>query len=273
MIPVIIVFLIAGAIVFLMTRPKPRQPVLDRKEFRKFPLIKKSVISHNTAVYRFGLPQTTDTLGLPTGQHISVMAEINGKEVVRSYTPTSMSEDLGYFDLLIKTYPQGNVSKMFSELTLGDKINVRGPKGNFNYTPNLCSYIGMIAGGTGITPMLQIIHAIMKHPEDRTHVSLIFANVNEEDILLRDELEELSAAHPHFNVHYVLNNPPEGWEGEVGFVSEDMIRKYLPGPAKDVKILLCGPPPMVKAMTQHCETVGYDKARPASKLEDMVFKF
>lgn len=52
--------------------------------------------------YRFALPRKDDILGLPIGQHISVMAEINGKEISRSYTPTSSDEDLGHFDLLIK---------------------------------------------------------------------------------------------------------------------------------------------------------------------------
>lgn len=52
--------------------------------------------------YRFGLPSPKDTLGLPIGQHISVSAELNGKEVSRSYTPISSDDDKGYFDLLIK---------------------------------------------------------------------------------------------------------------------------------------------------------------------------
>ena len=52
--------------------------------------------------YRFALPRTDDVLGLPIGQHISVSAEIDGKDITRSYTPTSSDDDLGHFDLLIK---------------------------------------------------------------------------------------------------------------------------------------------------------------------------
>ena len=52
--------------------------------------------------YRFKLPHPEDVLGLPTGQHIFVSAEINGKEVRRSYTPTSNDDDRGHFDLLVK---------------------------------------------------------------------------------------------------------------------------------------------------------------------------
>ena len=52
--------------------------------------------------YRFALPHPEDVLGLPIGQHVSVSAEINGKDIMRSYTPTSSDDDLGHFDLLIK---------------------------------------------------------------------------------------------------------------------------------------------------------------------------
>lgn len=52
--------------------------------------------------YRFGLPRNDDVLGLPIGQHITLIVDINGKEVSRSYTPTSSDEDKGYFELVIK---------------------------------------------------------------------------------------------------------------------------------------------------------------------------
>jgi cytochrome-b5 reductase len=108
----------------------------------------------------------------------------------------------------------------------------------------------MIAGGTGITPMIQIIRAALRNPNDTTKVSLIYANVNEEDILLRDELESLKKAHPkRFNLYYVLNNPPASWNGGVGFVTKDQIAQQFPSPdTPRTKLLICGPPPMVNAM-------------------------
>jgi cytochrome-b5 reductase len=122
------------------------------------------------------------------------------------------------------------------------------------YRPGLVRAFGMIAGGTGITPMLQIIRAILKNPSDKTQISLIFANVNEEDILLRKDLEQLARDESkRFKLYLVLNNPPaEGWEGGVGFVTEDMIKEHCPKPAKDIKILMCGPPPMISGMKKNC---------------------
>merc|ERR1712093_626528 len=159
-------FLIA-AVVIATSKPK-QKPVLDGTTWQKFPLKEVTRISPNTATYRFALPKETDILGLPIGQHISVQAEIDGKNVMRSYTPTSSDDDLGHFDLLIKSYPTGNISKYFGELKVGDLVQFKGPKGQMKYSPAMATNVGMIAGGTGITPMLQIIHAICKNPLDMT---------------------------------------------------------------------------------------------------------
>ncbi|GCB18602.1 NADH-cytochrome b5 reductase 1 [Aspergillus awamori] len=256
---------------------QPRK-VLNPGDFQHFTLKEKNDISHNVTVYRFALPRPTDILGLPIGQHISLAATIGGKEVVRSYTPISSDNEAGYFDLLVKAYPQGNISKYLTTLEVGQTMKVRGPKGAMVYTPNMCRHIGMIAGGTGITPMYQIIKAISRNRprnggNDTTQVDLIFANVNPDDILMKDELEQLAKEDDGFRIYYVLNNPPEGWTGGVGFVTPDMIKERLPAPASDIKVLLCGPPPMVSAMKKATESLGYTKARPVSKLEDQVFCF
>ncbi|KAI9792191.1 MAG: NADH-cytochrome b5 reductase [Peltula sp. TS41687] len=254
--------------------------VLKPNQFQEFHLKEKTVISHNVAIYRFALPRSTDILGLPIGQHISVGAKLPGHpiEVVRSYTPISSDEDYGYFDLLLKSYPTGNISKYMSTLKIGDPLRVKGPKGAMVYTPNMVKHLGMIAGGTGITPMLQIIRAIIRgRPRnggnDTTEVDLIFANVNQEDILLKEDLDQLAQEDPGFDVYYVLNNPPEKWDQGVGFVTPDIIRDHLPAPGPDMKLLICGPPPMVSAMKKATVSMGYDKANTVSKLRDQVFCF
>lgn len=147
------------------------------------------------------------------------------KEIVRSYTPISGDHQPGHFDLLIKSYPTGNISKHMAGLAVGQTIRVKGPKGAFVYTPNMVRHFGMIAGGTGITPMLQVIRAIIRGRKagDRTEVDLIFANVTPQDILLKEDLDALAAEDKGFRVHYVLDRPPEGWTGGVGYVTGDMI--------------------------------------------------
>ncbi|BGP40903.1 NADH-cytochrome b5 reductase [Rhodotorula kratochvilovae] len=261
-----------AAVAFLQLQSKPK-PALDPKQWQRFKLIDKIVLSPNTAIYRFALPKGR-VLGLPIGQHVSVSATIDGKLVQRSYTPTSSDDDVGFFDLLIKSYPTGNISRHFGQLKVGDYVDVKGPKGQMHYTPAFAKNIGMIAGGTGITPMLQIIRAALKNPQDKTNLSLIYANVTEADILLKKELDDLAAKHPdRFRVYYVLNNPPEGWKGGVGFVTKEMIEEHLPAHAEDHKALLCGPPPMVSAMSKALESIGWPAPRAVSKMVDGVFKF
>jgi cytochrome-b5 reductase len=109
--------------------------------------------------------------------------------------------------------------------------------------------IGLIAGGTGITPMLQVAQRIVENEHDATKVTLIFANVREEDILLRSKIEELAAAHPRqLKVYYVLDEPPEGWKGGKGYLTKEMLAAHLPPPSGGplTKVLLCGPPGMVR---------------------------
>ncbi|KAI8872929.1 hypothetical protein GQ42DRAFT_160923 [Ramicandelaber brevisporus] len=258
----------------LHSTKKVPAPAVHPTEWRRFTLVKKTPVSPNTALYRFALAEPTDILGLPIGQHISVRADIGGKKVMRSYTPVSSDDDAGFFELLVKSYPNGNVSKFIGEMQVGEKLEVRGPKGTFRYEQNMCRAIGMIAGGTGITPMLQIVRHILKDPLDKTELSLIFANVAEEDILLRSEINKLYKNHKdRFRAYYVLNNAPKDWKGGVGFVTRDMIEKHCPAPASDAKMLLCGPPPMITAMCGHLEAIGWEKPGTISKPTDAVYKF
>ncbi|KAH8879109.1 NADH-cytochrome b5 reductase 1 [Thozetella sp. PMI_491] len=273
----VLVAVALGVLKYFNSLPKK---VLKPDQFQEFDLKEKTIISHNVAIYRFALPAENSILGLPIGQHISIGANIaqpdgSSKEIVRSYTPISGDHQPGYFDLLIKSYPTGNISKYMAGLGVGQSIRVRGPKGAFVYTPNMVRHFGMIAGGTGITPMLQVVRAIIRGRKDgdRTEVDLIFANVTPSDILLKEDLDALASEDKGFRVHYTLDKPEDGWTGEKGFVTPEMITKYLPKPADDVKILLCGPPPMISGLKKATESLGFKKARPVSKLEDQVFAF
>ncbi|KAJ2455631.1 NADH-cytochrome b5 reductase [Coemansia sp. RSA 2336] len=276
--------LLAAGIAYFLMSPGARKtdsstvlagtgPVLHPSEYRRFKLTKKVQLSPNTARYRFELPHVESTLGLPIGRHIQVMVEVDGKQVARSYTPTSTDNDRGYFELVVKTYETGVVSSFLHKMAIGDSISVRGPRGTFQYKPNMVKHLGMIAGGTGITPMYQIIQHVLANPEDKTQISVIFANVNEEDILLREQLAQWAEDHDNFKIHYVLNNPPEQWNGGVGFVTKEMIQEWMPAPASDIKVLLCGPPPMVKAMGANLTELGYESPKVISKPDDQVFKF
>lgn len=243
--------------------------VISPNEYRSFRLIQKEVLtSGQCPVKRFRFQiENGNCLGLPVGQHISLRATLPNdegemEEFRRSYTPTSSNDDMGYFELVVKIYPKGKMTMHLDSLEVGkDSIDVAGPKGTFVYKKNMYSAIGMIAGGTGITPMLQVVTEILKHEDDTTKVSLIFANVTEEDIILRDLIDQMQEKYSNFKAYLVLNNPPEGWTQGVGFITSDMIQEHLPAPSEDksTQILLCGPPPMIKAMRGNLTTLNYQR--------------
>jgi cytochrome-b5 reductase len=134
----------------------------------------------------------------------------------------------------------------------GDSLEFKGPIPKFNWEQDQKSNVGMIAGGTGITPMLQVIRRVFheKSNDKKTKISLIFANQTEEDILLKDELDKIAKEHPdRFKVVYALDTAPENWTGVTGYVTKEVVEANLPGPKEeDTVIFVCGPPPMVKSI-------------------------
>ncbi|XP_071727742.1 NADH-cytochrome b5 reductase 1-like [Rutidosis leptorrhynchoides] len=163
-------------------------------------------VSNNVAKFRFALPTPTSVLGLPIGQHISCRGkDSQGEEVIKPYMPTTLDTDVGYFELVIKMYPQGRMSHHFREMKEGDYLSVKGPKGRFKYRPGDVRAFGMIAGGSGITPMFQVARAILDDESDKTTLDLIYAIVTVEDILLKEELDRLATKHSgRFKVYQAL---------------------------------------------------------------------
>jgi ferredoxin-NADP reductase len=185
--------------------------VLSPSVFRQFRVLKIIKISHNTKLIRFEI-SPDKTLGLTIGRHISVRADVDGNKVIRAYTPISKIDQKGYFDLLVKVYEFGKMSTFLHSLKIGSEVDIRGPVGRFQYKSNSYKKIGLIAGGTGITPCLQFIRNILLSPdymnEDKTQLLLFYQNRTEEDILLYDELQELMKKFPQrLQIIYFLSNP------------------------------------------------------------------
>ncbi|XP_019399920.1 PREDICTED: NADH-cytochrome b5 reductase 3 [Crocodylus porosus] len=286
------VWLVYTFIMRLFRKPHPAITLQDPEVKYALRLIDKEEVSHDTRRFRFALPTREHILGLPIGQHIYLSTRIDGNLVIKPYTPVSSDDDKGFVDLVVKIYFRGvhpkfpdggKMSQYLDSLKIGDTIDFRGPsgllvykgKGKFAIRPDKKSepvirtvkYVGMIAGGTGITPMLQLIRAIMKDKDDPTVCNLLFANQTEKDILLRPELEEIQVEYPdRFNLWYTLDRAPENWAYSQGYVNQDMIRDHMPPPQDDVLILLCGPPPMIQyACTPNLDKLGY--------IKDMVFSY
>ncbi|CAO3608560.1 unnamed protein product [Cunninghamella echinulata] len=151
---------------------------------------------------------------------------------MRPYTPINPNpyKD-GFIDLIVKRYPGGSVSRTLFAFPLNESIFIRGPMiEEYQYESNTKDEIGMIAGGTGISPMYQMIQHILTDPNDdeTTKLWLIYANKTEDDILLKKELDQLEKEYAHrFKIKYVIEYPSEDWQGEKGRISETIIRSML----------------------------------------------
>jgi cytochrome-b5 reductase len=262
----------------------PLKTLADPNEKYLLPLIEKEEITHDTRRFRFELPSSEHILGLPIGQHIHLSAQIDGELVIRSYTPVTSDDDKGFVDLVVKVYKKnvhpkfpdgGKMSQYLDEMQIGDKIAFRGPSGKIQYLGNgkfsikklrkdppmiyNVKKVNMVAGGSGITPMLQIINEVLKK-NDQTQLALLYANQTEDDILLRDDIDVLAAKYQdRFKVWYTIDRATPTWKFSVGFVNDAMIKDNLYAPASDVLNVMCGPPPMINfACLPNFDKLGYE---------------
>uniref|UniRef100_A0A7R9WYG6 FAD-binding FR-type domain-containing protein n=1 Tax=Craspedostauros australis TaxID=1486917 RepID=A0A7R9WYG6_9STRA len=286
--------MIAGAVlavvvlaaVFLVLQKRGPPTVFPHAEFRKYALIDKKSLSHDTLKFTLALPDG-HVLGLPTGQHLTLrFKDADGKTHQRSYTPVTDNSSIGKVELVIKVYranvhPKfpdgGKMSQHIDSLKIGDTIDMKGPKGHMEYKSGgqlsvkplgkprqerQTKQIIMIAGGTGITPMLQVLNFIFRNPGDASiKVNLLYANQTEDGILVRQELEAIAKEFPdRFSLNYTLDRPPSGWNFFTGFITKEMIEKscLFNGSVKDTQVLMCGPPPMIKfACTPNLVELGF----------------
>ena len=251
---------------------------LDRLKWRHLRLVHAEKTSHNTRLLHFELEPDEDLSVLPVGRHVTVAAEIDGELVKRPYTPISMPSERGRVALLIKMYRVGAMSKHLFELPLGSYVGMRGPIGRHTYKPNQHSHLLMLAAGTGLTPMLQIIRCGLEDPSDTTCYTLFFQNREQRDILLLSDLRQLSQAHPDrlAIALYLSRVPDEGsWETEdgrqrEGYITRRDLQEELSARAAGglawggegaatQQVLVCGPSGFCDCMVELADKCGVTK--------------
>ncbi|KAI0979771.1 hypothetical protein GJ496_010299 [Pomphorhynchus laevis] len=231
-------------------------------------LMSKEPLTHDTMLFSFALPQPDVKLGLPIGQFIFLKHE----SLKRPYTPISHPDTEGTMNLAIKVYkpsaefPKGGVmSQTLNSLDIGSEILAFGPIGMLTYikAPGVFEIskqtskktlhikeLNLIAGGSGITPMFQMIRAILT-TDDSIHIKLVFANKTVDDIILKSELDALAKKYPEqLSLHYVITRQQGEDVGNLYFTKLDMnlLKKMLSQYVgrDDVLVAVCGPQKMVK---------------------------
>ncbi|KAG7345151.1 oxidoreductase FAD/NADP-binding domain containing protein [Nitzschia inconspicua] len=243
-------------------------------EFKPVPLLERVRVSPTSSVLRFGLPDKSLPLNLSTCACILARAKLpydakkdssktdKGKDgeledVIRPYTPISTNELKGCFDLLIKDYGEdGRMSRyMCHDMNVGDEIDFKHIEFNVKIqAPFKQKTICMLVGGTGITPMIQALHAILGDNDASSNVVMLYGNKSSNDILGKSMIDSWAKQFgDQFKVHHVLSNEPEDsdWKGKRGFITRELIEENVPGPeaGDDLIFFICGPPPMYNALS------------------------
>ncbi|KAI0630568.1 hypothetical protein C8Q77DRAFT_1133937 [Trametes polyzona] len=256
--------------------------------FTQAKLIKRKEVSSDTRVYTFELPCKHDgspgVLGLPIGRHVQIAVHFKDQAVLRSYTPIRpvlSSEEDGTFDLLVKTYlpsadspfpPGGTVSNYLDCMVEGEEIDIRGPTGGITYLGHgefdiegkeyHFDKINLVAGGSGLTPHWQLIHAILSDKTDETVVSLIDSNKSYNDILMREELQRYADECPNrFKIWHVISNPPNeevNVQFSDGRLNGGLMEEHFYPAGDRVGAFLCGPPGLIdKAALPGLKEMGF----------------
>eukprot|EP01116_Phalansterium_solitarium_P020515 TRINITY_DN608_c0_g1_i1.p1 TRINITY_DN608_c0_g1~~TRINITY_DN608_c0_g1_i1.p1 ORF type:complete len:494 (+),score=81.24 TRINITY_DN608_c0_g1_i1:68-1549(+) len=272
-----------------LNRPRgDHEFLLKPGHWEEVELAKKEIETLNTRRFTFRPLKQGLKVGLPVGNHLLIGANFTDDNtthlVSRPYSPVRpvrTDEDDGTFDLVVKIYfagespafPQGGkMSQHLESLKVGDKVLVKGPDGHVLYkgcgrftiggVTIATKRVALIAGGTGLTPMVQLIRSALSDKSDETKLSLLYSNRTVDDILMRNELDQMAAENPdRFTVWYTVSTDPEGkeWKFSVGHVDEELMHEHLFSPPDASTIaFLCGPPAMIDlAAIPGMEKLGY----------------
>ena len=253
-------------------------------EFRSFKLIHSTFESPDTKRLFFAFSTQDTEYNFPVCSCVMAKyTDVSGNAIVRPYIPISnsystnvanSSKSRGKFSILVKRYPKSQMGNHMFTLRSGESLEFKGPFVTVPLSTNQnkdvphfksanYSHIGMIAGGTGITPCYQLIDYYLNSGaqskfSSKTQLSLLYTNKERTDILMTDELLAMQRVHSNFDLYLTLTRPYlinkrkrlgtylNTWIGGVGHISPLMIETYLPKPgANNTKILICGPHSMI----------------------------
>ncbi|KAK1456851.1 hypothetical protein CMEL01_16208 [Colletotrichum melonis] len=279
----------AGEVVVEDSKASPRAVFLQSKTWTKGILSKKTKISSDTKIFTFTLEHADQIAGLPVGQHLMMRLRdpVTREAIIRAYTPISEGTERGQLHVLVKIYydtpggqPGGKMTQALDAIPVGHFVDFKGPIGKFEYLgKGLCSISGkqrtvkrfvMICAGSGITPIFQVLRAVLKDEADPTTCLVLDGNRVEEDILCRAELDEMAAAAgpDKCRLVYSLTKPGPEWTGLKGRMDgaffEREVGRCGSGGGGDELVLVCGPEPLEKGVRASLASLGW-------KEDDLLF--
>lgn len=202
--------------------------------------------------------------GHQPGQHVDVrLTAEDGYQVERSYSIASPPEQDQRLTLTIEELDDGEVSPyLVDELHVGDKLELRGPIGGyFVWTTQMGGPLLLIAGGSGIVPLMAMIrHRVAVG--STIPVRLLYSVRSPEDIIYHDELERLVKSTTLLEVVYTLTRvQPPGWTGYQRRIDTDILREVVWPLDQHPWMFICGPTPFVETAAASLVALGYEPGR------------
>ncbi|XP_051044326.1 NADH-cytochrome b5 reductase-like isoform X2 [Phodopus roborovskii] len=229
---------------------------LSLETFLAFRISAIEKLTKDTYHVRFTLPGNSQ-LGLHPGQHLILRGVADGLEIQRAYTPISPVTAEGYFEVLIKCYQTGLMSRYVESWRTGDTASWRGPFGSFLYEPNKYGELLMLAAGTGLAPMVPILHSITDNADDETFVTLVGCFKTFESIYLKTFLQE-QARFWNVRTFFVLSQEvsPEQlpWsfseKTHFGRLGQELVNELVACCRRKPFTLVCGPSAFTEDMAR-----------------------
>jgi ferredoxin-NADP reductase len=202
----------------------------------------------------------TSWRGHRPGQHLDIrLTAENGYQAQRSYSIASPPEE-ELLTLTVEKIANGEVSPyLVGDLRSGDQFELRGPVGGyFVWTAAMGGPLQLIAGGSGIVPLM----AMLRHRErrnSRAPALLLYSSRSLEDVIYREELDAMTRRDPDLRVVNTLTrNQPDGWRGPRRRIDKALLGEECFPPEQKPKIFVCGSTPLVEDVSRFLVELGHD---------------
>lgn len=177
------------------------------------------------------------------------------------------ADDRGTLQFTIKEL--GDFTRTIGRTAIGQTAYVEGPHGAFttDFHADAPGFV-FIAGGVGIAPIMSMLRTLAQRGERRPLI-LIYGNWHWDAAIFREELAELARRLALAIVH-VVQEPPVGWSGETGYITETVLRRALPSAALGHTFFICGPKPMTDLVLPSLRRLGVALRRIHFEFFEMV---
>ena len=201
--------------------------------------------------------------GHRAGQHVDVrLTAEDGYQAQRSYSIASAPEQ-ETVELVVERLDDGEVSPYLTdELRTGDKLELRGPIGGwFTWEADDGGSLFLVAGGSGIAPLMAMIRHRDAAGSD-VPARLLFSSRAYEDVIFREELDDLAASDDALQVfHTLTRSQPPGWTGFARRIDREMLAELAPSSENGTQTFVCGPTPLVESVANDLVGLGHDAGR------------